>query len=37
MTKEELKEVANELPLKQTFIVAMVFNLLVIIAMIITL
>lgn len=37
MSKEELIEVANELPLKQTFIVAMAFNLLIIIAMIITL
>lgn len=35
--KEELIELASELPLKQTFIVAMVFNLLVIIAMFITL
>ena len=35
--KEELIEVAKELPLKQTFIAAMIFDLLVIIAMIITL
>lgn len=32
--KEELIEIAKELPLKQTFKVAMVFNLLVIVAMI---
>ncbi len=36
MFKEELIEVAKELPLKKTFKVAIAFNLLVIIAMIIT-
>lgn len=35
--KEELIAVAKELPLKQTFIAAMIFNLLVIIAMIVIL
>lgn len=37
MTREELKEIANELPLKQTFTVAMIFNIAIMILTIITL
>lgn len=37
MTIEELKEIANELPLKQTFTVAMIFNIAIMILIIITL
>lgn len=37
MTREELKEIANELPLKQTFTVAMIFSIAIMILTIITL
>ena len=37
MTREELKEIANELPLKQTFTVAMIFNVTIMVLAILTL
>ena len=37
MTRKELKEIANELPLKQTFTVAMIFNIVIMVLEIITL